>query len=152
VTPSPFTKHQRVSRWIQFQLFEQIEIPGHGHVIDAPMDVVLSDLDVVQPDILIVLKKNRLVVTPKHVRGAPDLVVEITSPSSEKRDADLKKNLYQAHGVPEYWLVFTEEDVVEKFLLRGGAYESQGRERERVEFSGFPGAWVDLTRVWGTVE
>jgi len=148
VAPSPITKHQKVSRWMQFQLFSQIEVPGQGQVIDAPMDVVLADIDVVQPDILVVLAKNRLKVTPKHVRGAPDLIVEITSPSTQARDQDLKKNLYQSHGVPEYWVVRTEDDVVEKHLLEAGIYRLVGEFRDRIEFSGLPGVTVDLTKVW----
>jgi Uma2 family endonuclease len=148
VTPSPATKHQRVSRWAQFQLFEQIEVPGLGEVINAPMDLVLSDTDVVQPDLLVVLKKNRLIITPKHVRGVPDLVVEITSPSTEKRDLELKKNLYQGFGVPEYWVVLTEEDTVEKYVLDGRAYVLAGRFRDSIEFGGISGVKVDLTKVW----
>lgn len=148
VSASPFTKHQRISRRTQFQLYEQIEIPGLGEVIDAPMDVLLSDIDVVQPDLLVVLKKNRGIITPKHVRGAPDLVVEITSPSTQARDLELKKNLYQSHGVPEYWVMRTEEDVVEKYLLEGAAYRLVGEFRDRIEFSGLPGVIVDLTKVW----
>lgn len=148
VTPSPATRHQRISRWIQFQLFEQIEVPGLGQVINAPMDLVLSDIDVVQPDILVVLKENQLAVTPKHVRGAPDLVVEITSPSTEKRDLDLKKVLYQTHGVQEYWVVLTEENTVEKYLLEGDAYTLAGRHEEAIEFGGLSGTLVDLTKVW----
>jgi len=148
VSASPITKHQKVSSWIHFQLFSQIEVPGQGQVFYAPLDVVLSDIDVVQPDILVILKKNRPIITPKHVRGAPDLMVEITSPSTQARDLELKKNLYQSHGVPEYWVVRTEEDVVEKYLLEGGVYRLVGEFRDRIEFSGLPGVIVDLTKVW----
>jgi len=148
VTPSPVQKHQRVSRWLQFQLFEQIEVRGFGVVIDAPMDLVLSDTDVVQPDLMVVLKRNQLIVTPKHVRGAPDLVVEITSPSTEKRDLGLKKNLYQSFGVEEYWVVLTEEDTVERYLLEEDAYRLAGRFSDAIEFGGMEGVKVDLTKVW----
>lgn len=126
VTPSPVTRHQRISRWIEFQLMEQIELPGHGVVMNAPMDVVLSDIDVVQPDILVILERNRRVVTPEHVRGAPDLVIEITLPTTQERDLDLKKSLYQARRVPEYWVARADEDRVEKFLLLGGCLPRRG--------------------------
>jgi Uma2 family endonuclease len=148
VTPSPVTKHQRVSRWTQFQLFEQIEIPGLGQVIDAPMDLVLSQTDVVQPDIMVILAQNRGIVSPRHVRGAPDLVIEITSPTTQENDLVLKKSLYQTHGVPEYWVMLTEEDLVEKYVLEGSENRLSGRHHDRIEFSGLQGVAVDLTRVW----
>ncbi len=148
VTPSPVTKHQRISRRIQFQLYQQIEVPGRGEVFDAPMDLVLSDTDVVQPDLMVVLEKNRLIVTPKNIRGAPDLIVEITSPRTETRDLDLKKTLYQAHGVSEYWIVLTDEDAVDRFLLDEGSYRHDGQYRERIAFAGMDGVSVDLTSVW----
>ena len=148
VTPSPVPKHQRVSRWIQFQLFEQIEVPGLGEVIDAPMDLVLSDIDVVQPDLLVVLAPNRAIITEKHVRGAPDLVVEITSPSTRPRDLELKKDLYRRHRVPEYWIALTDSDEVERHVLRGDVYELAGRHADAIDFGGLAGVRVDLTKVW----
>src|SRR5262245_34162211 len=136
VTPSPVTKHQRVSRWIQFQLFGQIEVPALGEVVDSPMDLVLSETDIVQPDLIVVLKKNRPIITPKHIRGAPDLIVEITSPTTEKRDLELKKNLYQSFSVPEYWVVLTDQDTVEKYILEAGIYRLAGRFSDSIEFDG----------------
>lgn len=148
VTPSPVTRHQRISRRIQFQLYQQIEVPGLGEIFNAPMDLVLSDTDVVQPDLMVVLEKNRLIVTPKNIRGRPDLVVEITSPATVKRDLELKKSLYQANEVPEYWIVRTDEDAVDRFLLEGGKYRHDGQFREEIVFGGMAGVTVDLTKVW----
>ncbi|HVR74329.1 MAG TPA: Uma2 family endonuclease [Planctomycetota bacterium] len=148
VTASPFTRHQRISRWMQFQLFEQIEVPGHGHVIDAPMDVIFSDIDIVQPDLIVVLEKQMAIITEKHIRGVPDLVVEITSPSTKKRDLELKKSLYQSHGVPEYWVVLADTDAVEQHVLDAGVYQLAGRFEERIEFRGRAGVAVDLKKVW----
>jgi len=148
VTPSPITKHQRVSRWIQFQLFEQIELKGLGEVINAPMDVILSEIDILQPDLMVILRKNLPIVNPKNVRGAPDLVVEITSPATKKRDLELKKDVYRAFGVPEYWIVLCEENAVEKHILQEGAYQSGGRFTDHIEFGGLPGITVELTKVW----
>jgi Uma2 family endonuclease len=148
VTPSPITRHQRISRHTQFQLYEQIELPGHGEVFDAPTDVVLSDSDIVVPDIFVILAANASIIGEKNVRGAPDLAVEITSPSTKKRDQQLKRRLYEKHGVPEYWVVLVDEDAVEKLVLSGGAYESRGRFADRITFDGLEGVSVDLTRVW----
>ncbi len=148
VTPSPITKHQTVSRRILVQLYKAIEEPGHGVVIYSPMDLVLSDIDVVQPDLMVVLKKNRSIVKIKNVEGVPDLVVEITSPSTMNKDLKLKKSLYQRHGVPEYWIVHTNQDLIEKFVTAKSGYRLAGRFKDRIEFSGFPEAVVDLTKVW----
>jgi Uma2 family endonuclease len=148
VTPSPITRHQRISRWILLQLMEQIEAPGLGEVFCAPLDLVLSDVDVVQPDLLVVLKENRRIIKRKNVQGAPNLVVEITSPSTKKRDMDLKKSLYQSHGIPEYWVVLADEDVVEKFVLHKGIYRSAGRFRDKIGFESLQGVVVDLKKVW----
>jgi Uma2 family endonuclease len=148
VSPSPNRKHQKASRMIQHQLIDQIELKGLGEVIDAPMDVILSQIDVVQPDLLVVLKTNPAYANPKNVRGAPDLVVEIVSPSTASRDLELKKALYQARGVPEYWIVRPKERDVERFVLEAGAYRSAGRFADHVEFGGAPGVAVDLGSVW----
>ncbi len=150
VSHSPRTKHQRILTGILPQLYSQIQGSGQGEVFIAPLDTVFSDFDVVQPDLLVILKENSRIITEKNIQGAPDLVVEITSPSTEDRDLDLKKTLYQTFGVREYWVVLTEEDTVEKFLLEGGAYKSCGRFQEAIEFSGIPGVVVDLTKVFGS--
>ena len=76
------------------------------------------------------------------------VVVEITSPSTEKRDLELKKNLYQSFGVEEYWVVLTEADTVERYLLEEDAYRLAGRFRDAIEFGGMEGVKVDLTKVW----
>ena len=64
------------------------------------------------------------------------------------RDLDLKKTLYQAHGVSEYWIVLTDEDAVDRFLLVEGSYRHDGQYRESIAFGGMDGVSVDLTSVW----
>jgi Uma2 family endonuclease len=148
MTPSPVPRHQLISGRLHFQLFEQIVVPQLGVVLVAPMDVVLSDVDVVQPDLVVVLSKNRRIITPKHIRGVPDLVIEITSPSTVSRDRELKLSLYQKHRVPEYWVVLADEDTVEKFTLDGDAYAGRGSHRDRIAYDGIAGVSVDLGKVW----
>lgn len=148
VTPSPITRHQRISRHTHFQLYEQIELAGHGEVFDAPTDVLLSDIDIVVPDIFVILAGNASIIGEKNIQGAPDLVVEITSPSTKSRDLKLKRLLYEKRGVPEYWVILVDEDAVEKFVLERGAYVSRGKFRESIGFDGLAGVCVDLTRVW----
>ena len=147
MNPAPVPYHQKLSRHIQFQLFAAIEVRGHGDVIDAPIDVQFSDYDVVQPDLVVVLKDNRIITTTK-LKGAPDLVVEILSPSTSKRDESLKKELYERNGVPEYWIVDPDEKVVRQYRLADGSYAEAERCTDEVTFAGLSGVTVDLTRVW----
>jgi Uma2 family endonuclease len=113
VTPSPNTKHQRVSGNLHLVIASWLEDHPIGRVFYAPFDVVFSKFDVVEPDLLY-LSSERMaeVVTPQHVRGAPNLVIEIGSPGTRQRDETIKKRLYEKSGVDEYWVVDPETDVV----------------------------------------
>ena len=82
------------------------------------MDVLLSDTDVAQPDLLFVSHARAAIVTEANIQGAPDLVVEVLSPSTSARDRGYKRTLYAAHGELEYWLVDPEQQRVE--VLTGG--------------------------------
>ncbi len=97
-----------------------------GRVIFAPYDVVLSETDVVQPDILFVSNERSYIRTPANIQGAPDLVVEIISPSSERRDWRDKRELYARHGVKEYWLIDPINRIIWLMLLRRGVLEIVG--------------------------
>jgi Uma2 family endonuclease len=116
MNPAPSPRHQFASRHIQFQLFNQIELKGLGQVINAPIDVQLSETDVVQPDLVVVLNDNRIITTTK-VNGPPDLVVEILSPSNREYDQVLKKRLYEQYGVPEYWIVDPDNRTADQHVL-----------------------------------
>jgi Uma2 family endonuclease len=148
VSPSPSTNHQNASRHIQFALYEQIERSGRGHVFNAPMDLELAPVDVVQPDLIVVLDEQRHIVLPSRIRGVPDLLVEILSPSTSERDQTLKRKLYESHGVPEYWIVDVDEQVVHRFILDKGRY---GEAEDFHDTITFAGATVDLTDVWRRV-
>ncbi|MCA9214481.1 MAG: Uma2 family endonuclease [Planctomycetales bacterium] len=116
MNPAPHPNHQTASRFIQHQLMNQIEIPGLGQVFNAPCDVQLSDYDVVQPDLVIVLKTTDIVIETR-IRGVPDLVVEVLSPSTRKYDQEVKKQLYLKHQIPEYWIVDSKSRTVERNVL-----------------------------------
>ena len=148
VNPAPETYHQTLSRRIQFQLYQQIELPGHGQVYNAPTDVQLSEHDICQPDLILVLAAKRTIITPTKIKGTPDLLVEILSPSSAKTDRELKKELYRRAGVPEYWIVDPEEHVVEQYLLAAGDYVLGGGHTESVELQVISDVRVDLGQVW----
>jgi Uma2 family endonuclease len=145
VSPSPNTNHQSASRHIQFALYEQLEKPGLGYVFDAPMDLELAPTDVVQPDLIVVLAENREIILPSRLRGVPDLVVEILSPSTGEIDRTLKRSLYETHRVPEFWLVDVEERSVLSYRLGTAGYDEPQPHRDEISFSE---AKVDLKAVW----
>ncbi len=146
---APIPRHQAVSRHIQFQLYQQIELTQLGQVIDAPIDLQLSEFDVVQPDLVIVLAGNRI-ITQTRIHGVPDLVIEILSPSNRRHDTELKKQLYEQFGVPEYWIVDPDECVVSRYLLQeSGKFGEPTIFNDAISFDGIDGgAIVDLIRVW----
>lgn len=152
VAPAPGTGHQAASGRIFAQLFRQIEEAGLGRVFAAPTDVELSEVDIVQPDLVVVLRKRERIVSPSRIVGAPDLVVEIISPSTAERDRELKRLLYERSGVPVYWLVdpdAQEVTVFEADAHGGGRYRETGVFRERVGFAlNDARAVVELDRVW----
>ena len=125
LNPAPSTYHQTVSGRLFFQLFQQIELRDLGSVFHAPCDVQLTEHKIVQPDIVVVVKRRQAIITPTKIKGIPDLVVEILSPSSEENDCILKRAMYQAAGVPEYWIVDPFEHAVEQLVLRDGRYQPE---------------------------
>lgn len=150
VAPAPGTRHQRVSRHVQFQLYRQLEEAGLAEVFNAPTDVHLSDVDVVQPDIVVIDTSRGYIISPKKINAAPELVVEILSSSTGTRDQGLKRELYQRAGVPRYWIVDPEKNEVRTYeLTDAGVYRESGVHHESVELNvGRLRATVDLTKVW----
>jgi Uma2 family endonuclease len=122
VTPSPVTKHQKVSGNIFIALGTHIQKTKSGQLFNAPMDVVFSDLDVVQPDLLYITNARASIITEKNIQGAPDLVVEIVSGSSRKTDEIIKRKLYEHYRVPEYWIVDPELESVKVYRLSDKGY------------------------------
>ena len=120
VTASPNTKHQQVSMELGFLIRSWLEDHPVGRLFAAPFDIVLSHFDVVEPD-LIYLSHERaaVILTSAHLRGAPELVVEIGSPSTRQRDETIKRRLYEQKGSSEYWFVDPELDVVRVYRREG---------------------------------
>ncbi len=125
VTPAPTLFHQAVKRRIVRLLEEFAEPRGLGTIFDAPTDVVLSQHDIVQPDILVVLTERKAILTEKFVAGAPDLVIEVLSPSTEDRDRIAKAKRYATFGVREMWLVDPAAKTIEVLLNTGEGFRQQ---------------------------
>jgi Uma2 family endonuclease len=118
VTPSPTVSHQLVSGNLFEALRNAVRALGTGVVMYAPMDVILSHHDVVQPDLLYVSSERSGIMTDR-LRGAPDLAVEILSPSSRRTDELLKRHVYERHGVLELWIVDPDIEVVRVYRNEG---------------------------------
>ena len=124
VVPAPRVDHQRVVLELATLLHAFVEERRLGVVLPAPCDVVLSDTDVVQPDVLFVAAERAHIIVPENVRGAPDLVVEVLSPSSAKRDRTAKRALYAKHAVRECWQVDPRAETLTVLRLAGADFET----------------------------
>ncbi len=150
VTPAPIPLHQRVSRKLEYIFECYVKKTNAGEVFYAPIDVVLSDSTIVQPDLLIVGSDQAAIVGEKHITGAPRLVVEICSRKSRKSDFIGKRKSYGKYGVREYWIVDYEIERVEHFLLQSGTLEKTGEfsSGETVVSTEFEGLEVDLNEIF----
>lgn len=120
LSPSPKEIHQYISGSLYLKLGAFVR---EHKVYFSPFDVVLSDTDVVQPDLLFVSNERADIITPDNIQGAPDLVVEILSPATAERDWTLKLDLYAQHGVKEYWIVDPDAKTITVLLRGEGGFE-----------------------------
>jgi len=123
VTPAPSPMHQTVSRRLQFVLMKQLEEPGIAFIFNAPFDVILAETSVVEPDLAIIRQGRRGSLSKRGFEGAPDVVVEILSPTTRGNDVFLKKTAYARLGVAEYWIVDPDLGRIEVFRLKEGGYD-----------------------------
>lgn len=147
MNPAPSTYHQTVSKRLQYHLYLQIELRGLGLVFDAPIDLQLSEYDIIQPDLVVLLNAKKKIITPSKIKGVPDLLVEIISPSSLENDRVLKKSLYQRTGVAEYWIVDPFEHTIDQLVLVNGVYENRPH-TDRLCPSFVDGVEIQLNEVW----
>jgi len=121
VTAAPSTRHQEVVLELGARLLAYTKVHG-GKVYVAPTDVFFTDSNVVEPDVLFVRPEHVSKVEKPFIRGAPDLVVEVSSPSTRRLELVRKRELYERFGVPEYWYVDLDADRVEVYRLDAGRY------------------------------
>ena len=131
MAPAPSRFHQDISRTIQFEIMKYLEVEPVGIIYNAPFDVVLTDINVFQPDLAFFSERRRRLLTEKGAEGPPDLVVEILSPKTAHLDLDQKRLVYARTGVDELWVVdppgeevriylFREDPDLPKVILRSG--------------------------------
>ncbi len=149
VSPSPSARHQSVVARLVRILGTHVVEQELGEVFCAPLDVIFSDDNVVQPDVLF-FSNDRLGVIDTWAKGAPDLAVEILSTSTSRRDTEVKFDLYARFGVSHYWILNPDEHVLIAFRLADGKYERvalcQGEDRFQPEL--FEGLTIELGQVW----
>jgi len=113
MTPSPNRRHQQLVGRLHVAVAVHLaDHPEHGEVYLSPFDVVFSRWDVVEPDLIFVAGDQLAILTEKNIVGAPALVVEVASVSTRRRDQQLKRQLFEAQGVREYWMVDPDGDTV----------------------------------------
>jgi len=153
VTPSPNRKHQKVSGNLFLLIGSWLEQHPIGQVYYAPFDVVFSKFDVVEPDLLYMSNERATeVLTHANVQGAPEIVIEIGSPGTRKRDETIKRRLYERAGVTEYWIVDPERDVVRVYCRGGGEFdrpiELRSESADVLTTTLLPGLNLPLTRIF----
>ena len=124
MTPAPNPRHQKISGNLFGIVWNFLRTNPLGEVFAAPVDVVFSQEppQVVEPDLVFLSKEHGSLITETNLQGAPDLLVEILSPTTATIDRRVKHSLYERVGVPEYWIVDPERNTVQVFRLSGERY------------------------------
>ncbi len=123
MSPSPSFNHQSVAGNLYKKISDYAEKNNLGIVVIAPLDVHLADEEIYQPDIFFIASENKNIIHKSAVYGAPDFIIEILSPSNSKYDLTEKKNIYEAKGVKEYWVVDPETNDTTGYILLNGKFE-----------------------------
>lgn len=126
MSPTPTPNHQSIVLRLSHLLDDFVRKEKAGKVFLSPLDIVLSQHRVVQPDLFFISNANKHIIQDR-VRGVPDLAVEVISPGTWKRDRVEKKSLYEQVGIAEYWIVDPESHTIEVFALINGSYQLHGR-------------------------
>jgi Uma2 family endonuclease len=150
VTPAPSTFHQDAVTNLTRLLSDYVRRQGLGKILVAPCDVLLSTHNIVQPDILFVARERLHIVEPANVKGAPDLVIEVLSPSTAVNDLNVKRQVYAEHGVQHYWIVDPNRRSITAHTLVGDVYEPSRESSPNEPFSAppFSALAIDLAEVW----
>jgi|SRR3990172_6681289 len=123
VTPAPSPQHQIIIANLFRVLDAHVRAKGSAIVLFAPLDVILSDSSIVQPDIVYLDSARLNLISHRGIEGAPTLLVEVLSPSTTVIDRSTKRQLYRRYGVPYYWIVDPEGHTVEAYSLSEGEYQ-----------------------------
>ena len=150
VTPSPIFDHQFIVTVLAEVLSRSVRLHNLGVVCVAPMDVVLNEFNVFQPDILFLRAGRAPSRGAKNITVAPDLIVEVLSPSTMEEDRNIKMRVYARHGVLNYWIVDPDARTLEMYALEGDAFWIVATFSGDAEATTplFPGLTIPLARLW----
>ncbi len=149
VTPGPGTRHQRAIVVLTALLHNHVSSRGLGKIFVAPTDCILSNVTVVQPDVLYIATDRLAIISERGIEGAPTLVVEVLSPSTAYLDRNRKMSLYAEHGVPYYWIVDPESRSIEAYALAEAQYARAGRvTSEPAALTPFGDLAIDPLSIW----
>lgn len=123
MSPAPLFFHQIISVRLTGLLSSYLDANNKGILAHAPVDVVFDNNNLCQPDLIVILNENKKIITEKNIQGAPDLVVEILSPSTFAKDIEIKKRIYERFKVKEYWILDPANKVFEIFALENDFFE-----------------------------
>lgn len=150
MSPSPLILHQIVVALL-WQVFDRIAEISGGLALLAPLDVHLADHSVVQPDV-IYISAGRMDIAQRWVEGAPDLLVEVLSPGTVRRDRGEKLALYAESGIREYWLVDPVERQIEVLINEGGRFVVSSYKGDEYRSHLLPEIHLDIPAFWKEVE
>jgi len=151
VTPSPSVRHQEISGRLFYSIQRYLEEHAIGAVFYAPLDALLGEFDIVVPDLIYISNERSPYLTSKNLQGPPDLVIEILSPSTARRDQRLKRDLYERTGVQEYWLVDPLRDVIDVYRTQSsGAFAGPLEYARTTSLTSplFPSLQIGLDRIF----
>ena len=148
--PSPRRAHQRAVGRLFALLDGHVRSRGLGEVFIAPFDVILSPRTVVVPDLVFVATGRSAIVSERGIEGVPDLIVEVLSAGTRRRDRVVKAGAYARHGVPHYWVLDPEDRTLEAFELAGEVYSLAAAMAGDGTFAPalFPGLAIPLAGLW----
>jgi Uma2 family endonuclease len=153
VNPAPAPRHQRIVRTFITRLDRYFEEQGGGEVIGSPIDVVLDSENVVEPDVIVIKSDRASIVDEKNVQGAPNIVIEVLSAGTRRKDEVSKRRLYEQSGVDEYWIADPDADLVKLYCRTGAGFvlaaEVSADRGEAVTSPLLPGFSLDVRDIFG---
>jgi Uma2 family endonuclease len=152
VTPAPNTIHQRILVRLTGIIAPFLRDRRLGELLVAPVDIVLSPTNIVQPDLVFISAARASIITYPNIQGAPDLAIEILSKGTRRRDETLKRKLYEQFGIGEYWVVDPELETVKVYRLTASGYtpatELSKRSADRLTTPLLPGLELPLSEIF----
>jgi len=150
MSPSPSSRHQIVLMRIGYGLMTHVEQEKVGICIFSPLDLILSEVNVFQPDMVFISNARKGIIFPEGLRGVPDLCVEVLSPSNKQLDLKIKRLMYARYGLAELWIVDPKANTIRVFRLQEDPHRAVATYRvgDKLTTTLLPGFSLDLAEVF----